>query len=129
MIGRKNFRADLEGMLRDLEHASSDIEGAAIARTDGLVVAFTMPRETDETLVAAMSAAMINIGTQTAKQLDKGDIEKVIVRGTRGDIVLMGAGSGKVLSGITKPYANIGLVLVEMKRTSSKLSQVMKEAA
>jgi hypothetical protein len=88
-----------------------------------------MPRETDESLVAAMSAAMTNIGTQTAKQLDRGDIRKVIVSGTKGDIVLMGAGPGKVLSGITKPSANIGLVLVEMKRTSSKLSQIMKETS
>jgi hypothetical protein len=121
----KNLRKDLESILKDLESTVGDIEGSALVRSDGLIVAFAMPRTTDESLVAAMSAALLNIGKRTAKELSRGDLDKVIVSGTKGDVVLMGAGSDSILSSTTKPGANLGLVLVEMKRTTTKLSQLV----
>nr|MDO8132890.1 roadblock/LC7 domain-containing protein [Candidatus Njordarchaeum guaymaensis] len=60
----KNMRKEFETVLRDLEATAGDIEGSAVVRSDGLIVAFAMPRNTDETLVAAMSAALLNISTQ-----------------------------------------------------------------
>jgi hypothetical protein len=126
MSEKMSLRKELETVLKDMEQAIGDVEGAAVVRTDGLIVAFAMPRDTDESLVAAMSAALLNIGSRTVKELARGDLEKVIVSGTKGDVVLMGAGQDAVLSGITKQGANIGLVLVEMKRTSGKLGQLMK---
>lgn len=126
MSEKKSLKKELETVLKDMEQAIGDVEGAAVVRTDGLIVAFAMPRDTDESLVAAMSAALPNIGSRTVKELALGDLEKVIVSGTKGDVVLMGAGQDAVMSGITKPSANIGLVLVEMKRTSGKVGQLMK---
>jgi hypothetical protein len=121
----KNLRKDLESILKDLEATVGDIEGSALVRSDGLIVAFAMPKTSDESLVAAMSAALLNIGTRTAKELSRGDLDKVIVSGTRGDVVLMGAGNDSILSATTKPGANLGLVLVEMKRTTSKLDHLI----
>ena len=125
----KNLRKDLESILKELESADGDIEGSALVRSDGLIVAFAMPRTTDETLVAAMSAALLNIGTRTAKELARGDLEKVIVSGTKGDVVLMGSGSDSILSATTRPGSNLGLVLVEMKRTTSRLSHLVSGGA
>jgi predicted regulator of Ras-like GTPase activity (Roadblock/LC7/MglB family) len=121
----KNMRKEFETVLKDLETTAGDIEGSAVVRTDGLIVAFAMPRNTDETLVAAMSAALLNIGTRTVKELARGDLEKVIVSGTKGDVVLMGAGRDSILSSITRTGANLGLILVEMKKTGSRLSSLM----
>jgi hypothetical protein len=121
----KNLRKDLETVLKDFESSVGDVEGSALVRSDGLIVAFAMPKSTDESLVAAMSAALLNIGTRTANELSRGDLDKVIVGGTKGDVVLMGAGADSVLSATTKPGANLGLVLVEMKRTSSKLGRLI----
>ncbi len=123
----KNLRKELETVLKDLEQTVGDIEGSAVVRTDGLIVAFAMPKSTDESLVAAMSAALLNIGARAAKELARGDLDKVIVSGTKGDVVLMGAGNDSVLSSITLPGANMGLVLVEMKRTSTKLNQIIRD--
>ena len=121
----KNLRKDLEGVLKDLESTVGDIEGSALVRSDGLIVAYAMPRTTDESLVAAMSAALLNIGTRTANELSRGDLDKVIVSGSKGDVVLMGAGTDSILSVTTKPGSNLGLVLVEMKRTTSKLGNLI----
>jgi hypothetical protein len=122
----KNMRKEFETVLKDLEASAGDIEGSAIVRSDGLVVAFAMPKSTDETLVAAMSAALLNIGTRTVKELARGDLERVIVGGSKGDVVLLGAGRDSILSSITRMGANLGLILVEMKKTSSKLADIIQ---
>ena len=119
------MRKELEAVLKDLEATAGDIEGSAVVRSDGLIVAFAMPRNTDETLVAAMSAALLNIGTRTVKELSRGDLEKVIVSGNKGDVVLMGAGRDSILSSITKTGSNLGLILVEMKKTCTRLGNLM----
>ena len=119
------MRRDLETVLKDLEATAGDIEGSAVVRSDGLIVAFAMPRTTDESLVAAMSAALLNIGTRTVKELARGELERVIVSGNKGDVVLLGAGRDAILSATTKIGANLGLVLVEMKKTSNKLATMM----
>jgi hypothetical protein len=121
----KNMRKEFETVLKDLEATAGDIEGSAVVRSDGLIVAFAMPRSTDESLVAAMSAALLNIGTRTVKELARGDLDKVIVSGNKGDILLMSAGKDSILSTTTKVGANLGLVLVEMKKTSNKLGNLM----
>ena len=123
----KNLRRELEGILKDMEQNAGDIEGSAVVRSDGLVIAFAMPRNLDESLVAAMSAALLNIGTRTVKELARGDLDKVIVSGTGGDVVLMGTGKDCILSTTTKPSANLGLVLVEMKKTGKRLGQAISE--
>ena len=120
------MRKEFETVLKDLEASAGDIEGSAIVRSDGLVVAFAMPKSTDETLVAAMSAALLNIGTRTVKELARGDLERVIVGGSKGDVVLLGAGRDSILSSITRMGANLGLILVEMKKTSSKLADIIQ---
>lgn len=119
------MRKEFETVLKDLEATAGDIEGSAVVRSDGLIVAFAMPRSTDESLVAAMSAALLNIGTRTVKELARGDLDKVIVSGNKGDILLMSAGKDSILSTTTKVGANLGLVLVEMKKTSNKLGNLM----
>jgi hypothetical protein len=121
----KSLRKDLENVLADLEQKVGDIEGSAIVRNDGLIIAFAMPKGVDESLVAAMSAALLSIGTRTVRELVRGDLEKVIVSAAKGDLVLMGAGADTVLSVTTRSSANLGLVLVSMKRTVSRIGQLI----
>jgi len=121
----RNMRRELETVLKDLEATAGDIEGSAVVRSDGLIVAFAMSKSSDESLVAAMSAALLNIGTRATRELDRGDLDKVIVSGTKGDVVLMGAGRDSILSSTTRSGANLGLVLVEMKKTSRKLANLI----
>jgi hypothetical protein len=121
----KSLRKDLENVLAELEQRVGDIEGSAIVRNDGLIIAFAMPKGVDESLVAAMSAALVSIGTRTVRELVRGDLEKVIVSAAMGDLVLMGAGPDTVLSVTTRSSSNLGLVLVSMKRTISRIGQLI----
>jgi len=48
------------------------------------------------------------------------------VSGDRGDITIMGVGKEAVLSAITRPGANIGLLLVEMTRAKERVQSLLK---
>lgn len=123
----KSWRNELENLLKAMEDADPDIESSAVVRTDGLVMASALPKNADEGLIAAMSAALLNIGNRAVVELARGELDKVIVSGTKGDIILRGVGSEAVLSAITKPGANLGLLLVEMKRTGDRIMSVLKQ--
>ena len=122
----KKWRDELEKVLKDMELGDPDIESSAIVRTDGLVMASALPKGADEGLIAAMSAAILNIGSRALSELAKGELEKIIVSGDKGDITIMGVGKGAVLSAITKPGANIGLLLVEMGRARERVQSLLK---
>lgn len=123
----KSWRNELESLLKSMEDADPDIESSAVVRTDGLVMASALPKNADEGLIAAMSAALLNIGNRAVTELARGEMDKVIVSGTKGDIILRGVGSEAVLSAITKPGANLGLLLVEMKRAGERIMSVLKQ--
>ena len=122
----KKWREELEGLLKGMQDADPDVQASAVVRTDGLVMASALPKDADEGLIAAMSAALLNIGNRAVSELDRGELDKVIVSGTKGDTILRGVGSEAVLSAITKPGATMGLVLVEMKRTGDKIADLLR---
>mgnify|MGYP000529244044 CR=1 FL=1 len=122
----KKWREELERILKDMESGDPDIESSAIVRTDGLVMASALPKSADEGLIAAMSAAILNIGSRALGELAKGELEKIIVSGDKGDITIMGVGREAVLSAITRPGANIGLLLVEMTRARERIEALLK---
>lgn len=122
----KKWREELEGLLKAMADADPDVIASAVVRTDGLVMASALPKDADEGLIAAMSAALLNIGNRAVSELDRGTLDKVIVSGTKGDTILRGVGNEAVLSAITKAGANMGLVLVEMQRTAAKIAEVLR---
>jgi len=122
----KKWREELEKVLKAMESSDPDIEASAIVRTDGLVMASALPKSADEGLIAAMSAAILNIGARALEELAKGELEKIIVSGDKGDITIVGIGKEAVLSAITRPGANIGLTLVEMGRARDKIMDILR---
>jgi len=122
----KKWREELEKVLKVMESSDPDIEASAIVRADGLVMASALPKSADEGLIAAMSAAILNIGARALEELAKGELEKIIVSGDKGDITIVGIGKEAVLSAITRPGANIGLTLVEMGRARDKIMEILR---
>jgi len=68
----------------------------------------------------------LNIGSRAVMELARGEMDKVIVSGTRAEIILRGVGSDAVLSAITKPGANLGLLLVGVRRAAKRIAYVLR---
>ncbi|MGQ9720788.1 MAG: roadblock/LC7 domain-containing protein [Candidatus Jordarchaeum sp.] len=123
----KKWRLEFEAALKEMRRANPQIIASAIVRTDGLVLASELPRNADEGIVSAMSAAVLNIGNRSVNELNRGKLDKVIISGSKGDIVICGVGDIALLSAITNPDSNLGLVILEMRRASDKIKEILKQ--
>jgi hypothetical protein len=110
-----------------MSRADPQIIASAIVRTDGLVLASVLPKNADEGIVGAMGAAVLNIGNRSVNELERGSLDKVIISASKGDIIICGVGESTLLSAITNPDSNLGLVLLEMRRASQKIQEILKQ--
>lgn len=120
------MRADmLTSILRELNGTSADIEASAVISTDGLMMAALLPSDMDEDRVGAMSAAMLSLGDRTARELARGTLEQVLVKGNKGYIVMIGAGGEAVLTVLAKPNAKLGLIFLDVKRAAEAITRLI----
>jgi predicted regulator of Ras-like GTPase activity (Roadblock/LC7/MglB family) len=120
------MRADmLTSVLSELNGTSADIEASAVISTDGLMMAALLPSNMDEDRVGAMSAAMLSLGERTAKELARGSLEQVLIKGERGYVLMTHAGPDAVLTVLAKPNAKLGLIFLDVKRAAASLSNML----
>ncbi|OYY73208.1 MAG: hypothetical protein B7Y40_10355 [Gammaproteobacteria bacterium 28-57-27] len=120
------MRADmLTSILAELNGSSADIEASAIVSTDGLMMAALLPGNMDEDRVGAMSAALLSLGDRTAKELARGSLEQVLIKGDKGYILMTHAGEDAVLTVLAKPQAKLGLIFLDVKRAAESVGKVI----
>lgn len=115
----------LLGLLKRLG-GIGDIEGSAIVTRDGLLIASDLPRDIDAETFAAMSATMVGAAETAVAELKKGTVERVIAEGKESKLITKGAGPNAVLVSLVNVDANLGLVLLEMKKTAENIEKMME---
>lgn len=124
-MAKKSKVEELTDLLKGLEATTPDIEASAVVSVDGLMIASALPRDVEEDRVAAMSAAMLSLGERTAKELARGELSEVYVKGENGYIVLMASGENAVLTALARKDAKLGLVFLDMKRTAEEVAKAV----
>jgi predicted regulator of Ras-like GTPase activity (Roadblock/LC7/MglB family) len=120
------MRADmLTSILKELNGTSADIEASAVISTDGLTMATLLPADMDQDRVGAMSAAMLSLGDRTSKELARGTLEQVLVKGDNGYVLMTYAGKEAVLTVIAKPNAKLGLIFLDVKRAAESIAKLI----
>lgn len=120
------MRAELlNSILGELNGSTADIEASAVLSIDGLMMASMLPNGMDEDRVGAMSAAMLSLGDRTARELARGELEQVLVKGHKGYVLLTYAGTDAVLTVLCKPNARLGLIFLDVKRAAEGISKVL----
>mgnify|MGYP001029457642 FL=1 len=112
-------------ILNDLNSSSSDIEASALISTDGLMIASALPTGIDEDRVGAMSAALLSLGDRVGRELARGSIERVLVHGEKGYVIMSASGTEAVLTVLAKPNTKLGLVFLDIKRAAEALSKLI----
>lgn len=111
--------------LRDLQASSPDVEASAVVSVDGLTMASALPADVEEDRVAAMSAAMLSLGERIATELGRGTLDQVYIKGQKGYVVLMAVGQEAVLTVLARQQAKLGLLFLDMRRTTEDLAQLL----
>lgn len=122
---KPGIEKQLEDLLSFLE-TLPEIQGAAIVRRDGLMVAALLPKEIDGKTVAAMSAALVGTAETCSVELQLGRFLQIAVEAEKGKLIATGAGSFALLICLVGDKANLGLVLLEMGRVANRVSHVLE---
>ncbi len=127
MVTLKSYKQKLEGLLDELMSTAPEIKGSILVRKDGLLLASSVKERIDRDIIAALSTALLNVSNRAAKELGSGKLSHIILVGDEGNITLTDVGRMGVLATITSKDANIGLLLLQMKRTAEKAAEILTE--
>jgi predicted regulator of Ras-like GTPase activity (Roadblock/LC7/MglB family) len=121
----KSRSETLKSILKDLEASTPDVEGSVVVSADGLVMASSLPADVDEDRVAAMAAALLALGERSSRELERGELEDVFVKGEAGYLVLMGAGHDAVLGALCRQDAKLGIIFLDMRRAAKEVGELV----
>ena len=120
------MRTDMfHAVLEELNGSSTEVEASALISTDGLMIASALPQGLDEDRVGAMSAAMLSLGDRAVSELARGTLERVLLQGDRGYVIMSAAGPEAVLTVMTRGNAKLGLIFLDIKRAAEKLAKLI----
>lgn len=114
-------------LLERLRTIDPDIEGTAVATNEGLVIASSLAEDMDEERLSAICASAATVTRRTAEELNKGEPTEVHIRTPKGYILIMRTGVSSLLVAVTRQGANLGLLLLDMRRVASRISPVLEE--
>jgi len=112
-------------ILRFMQSATPDVEGCAVVSEDGLMIASALPQHMDEGRVAGMASTLTSLGERTARELERGRLEKVFVKGDHGYSIAQYATEGVVLVVLTSKEAKLGLIFLDMNRAVTQIAAVL----
>ena len=124
----------LEDKLKTLHEITPGIRGAAIVSLEGFVVAAYAPIErvgratvaaTDMPQVAAMAATLLALGEQALARLAQGDVERLLVEGVAGAMIVYPINRDAALAAMVEKDAKIGLTLLSVSRTANALEDIL----
>jgi predicted regulator of Ras-like GTPase activity (Roadblock/LC7/MglB family) len=117
---------ELNNILIKLQSSSNDFEASAVVSEDGLMIASLLPQGYDETQIAAMGAAIMTMGAKAAKELKRGNLQQIFVKGDNGYVVIMQAGPHAVILALTREDAKLGLIFLGLSRAAEETKKALE---
>lgn len=114
----------LRAVLDDLHRACKDIQLSMVATRDGLTMS-SLGTVLEPERVGAMCSELLTVCEKTAKELQRGHLEQMLVKGENGCLLLLSSGEHAVLAVMSRPDANLGMVFLEAERAALAISQAI----
>lgn len=133
MRPHQQFRSEaLEDELKKLHNIVDGVKATVIVNIDGLLVAAyptgneENPHEnpTSSPQVAAMSATLIGLAEKTLGRLAQGELERLLMEGEEGTMVVYPAGRASVAVLVAKS-AHMGHVLYATKQAAAEVERIL----
>jgi uncharacterized protein len=103
---------------------SVGINGSAVITRDGIPVISVIPAQTDEDKMAAIGASLIRAAVRGLGQLAGHEVQSVCLEASRGDILLVNAGS-VFLVVVIDPNINLDSTMLDIKSAASRLQRAV----
>ncbi len=121
-LQKENIDKIIRPILRTLNGKSPEMEASAVMSRDGISIASVLGDGIDPDRLGAMCAALLGLADRTANELARGELKLVLLHGSKGVLLLVHVGTTHVLALSAKPGINLGMVLMEAKKTAAMLA-------
>ena len=121
----KTISDQLDAVLNEFERNVPHVEATAVVSTDGLVIASRLPKEVEEDRVGAMGAAILSISTRSGSELERGDMERVLIEGSSGYLLIRSIADVAILVCLVDKDVRLGMLFYECKNCVDKLSKIL----
>ncbi len=115
----------LNTLLGDLKNTGNGIEASSVVSADGFMIASVLPHHAEKDRIALLSAALLSLGEQTAKELSLGELSRVYVQGESGYVVVVASGKNAVLSTVARKDTELAIAFQTTKEMAEKAAKLV----
>ncbi|MCY0964525.1 roadblock/LC7 domain-containing protein [Parathalassolituus penaei] len=124
---RQQLAPRITATLRSLiSHNDCGMVAAAVMSTDGFIIGSALRDDTNQDVFAAMNASLLVLAQRSSREIAIGELRQVMVLGTEGVMHLTCIGNNAVLAIATDVNANIGSVVLQTRRVSVRLQDILE---
>lgn len=107
------------------QNAGTDVSGAVVVSTDGIVLASKMASDINADRVGAVAATMMGVTKRVSGELKIGTTEETIIRADNGLFMVLPAGEQSLLAINLRQGANFGLIRIEARDSVAAIARIL----
>ena len=103
------------------------IKACGVVSKEGLLIDSRTPPDVDARIFSALCSTIMGAAEAASGQLNTGIVSQISVKTEKGTIVLLPAGSKAILTALTEPEAQLGLILFEMESRALQVNEILNK--
>ena len=103
-------------LLRELFKAIPQVNAASIVTSEGFPIASALPKGVDETIISAMTSALLSLSQRAVIDMNKGKFEEFCIEGDDGYLLILQVGTNTLLTLSATKKVRLGLLFLEARR-------------
>lgn len=103
------------------------IKASSIVSKEGLLINSMTPPDVDARIFGALCSTIMGAAEAASGQLSTGIVTQISVKTEKGTIVLIPAGMKAILTILTDPKAQLGLIFFEMETRADQVEEILKD--
>ncbi len=123
----KFIKLSLETFIEKSFGNNPDIQGVALFNLQGFSIRSILPRDVDETIVSAMSAAILSVSERAVEELDRGKLKRILIEGVNGLIILSKIEENAILCTLAKSGVSLGMIFLGIQAISREIARYLAE--
>jgi uncharacterized protein len=120
----KTKKEELDDVLTTLMQVGQ-IKACGIVSKEGLLINSRTPPDVDARIFSALCSTIMGAAEAASGQMTTGAVSQISVKTEKGTIVLLPAGVKAILTVLTEPEAQLGLIFFEMESIAEHVNQIM----
>jgi predicted regulator of Ras-like GTPase activity (Roadblock/LC7/MglB family) len=110
----------LRAILNELHEESKDVQVSMVVTRDGLTMT-VVGSVGDPDKIGAICSDLLSLCHSAALEMQRGEVEHVLMKATHGYMLLTPAGPQAMLAVMARPDTNLGMLLIDTRRAAANV--------